>query len=322
MIRVGIVGYGNLGRGAELALKKAPDMELVGVFTRRDPAAIHTNTAAYPYASLKDFVGKIDVCIVCGSSSHDLMTQVPEIAGLFHTVDSFDTHARANEYVSLVDAAAQAGGHVSIVAAGWDPGLFSVHRVMMEAVLPEGDTQTFWGRGVSQGHGAAVREVPGVRDAVQYTIPKPAALEAARKGEAAPLTARDKHERLCYVVAEDGADLDAISLAIQTMPHYFDAYDTQVVFVSQDVLNRDHKAMPHAGHVIRTGSTSPDHAQVMEFALTLDSNPEFTASVLVACARAAYRLAQRGETGARTILDIPPALLSPSPRDELIRHLL
>lgn len=322
MIRIAIVGYGNLGRGVEMALANAHDMQLVGVFTRRDPLTIGTAAPAYPYAALDKHTGQIDVCIVCGSSSHDLMQQVPEISAHYHTVDSFDTHARAHEYLGLVDNAARAHGHVSIVAAGWDPGLFSLNRLMMETVLPQGDTQTFWGRGVSQGHGAAVREVPGVQDAVQYTIPKPAALAAARRGEAMALTTRDKHERLCYVVAKDGADLDAITQHIKAMPHYFDAYDTQVLFVTQDELDRNHKAMPHAGHVIRTGRTAHEHAQVMEYSLTLDSNPEFTASVLVACARAAHRMAHQGTSGAYTLLDVPPVLFSPATREALIQRLL
>lgn len=322
MIRVAIVGYGNLGRGAEKALALAPDMRLAGVFTRRDPNTIGTAAPCYPYDTLQEHVDTIDVCIVCGSSSHDLKAQVPEVAARFHTVDSFDTHARASEYLALVDSAARPHGHVAIVAAGWDPGLFSLNRVMMEAVLPQGDTQTFWGRGISQGHGAAVREVPGVQDAVQYTIPKSDALQKARTGQGTALTTRDKHGRLCYVVAKAGADRTDIERRIKTMPHYFDAYDTQVVFVTQQELNLTHKAMPHAGHVIRTGHTTPDHKQVMEYALTLDFNPEFTASVLVACARAAYRMAQQGMAGAYTLLDVPPVLLSPTPREELIQGLL
>lgn len=322
MIRVAIIGFGNLGRGVELALPRAQDMSLVGVFTRRSPASIGASAPAYPLSELPGFAGRVDVCMVCGSSTQDLMDQAPMAAGMFHTVDSFDNHARANEYVARVDEAARAHGHVSIVGAGWDPGLFSLNRVMMDAVLPGGDTQTFWGRGVSQGHSAAVRELPGVQDAVQYTIPKPDAVALARNGEGRGLTTRDKHRRLCYVVAREGADQEDITRRIVTMRHYFDEYDTTVVFVSQEELNLRHKAMPHAGQVIRTGDTAPDHTQKMEFSLTLHSNPEFTASVLVAYARAAYRLAQRGGCGAYTVLDVPPVLLSPTPRDELIRRLL
>lgn len=321
MIRVAIVGYGNLGRGVEKALAHAPDMQLVGVFTRRDPALIGCHSPAFSLSTLPQYAQDIDVCIVCGSSSHDLMDQVPDIARTFHTVDSFDTHAKALAYAHRVDDAARPHGHVSVVSAGWDPGLFSMNRMLMEAVLPQGATHTFWGRGVSQGHGAAVRQVQGVQDAVQYTIPKQAALDAARRGEA-HLETRDKHERLCYVVAQPGADKARIVHDITTMPHYFDAYDTQVVFLSQEELDRDHKAMPHAGHVIRTGLTGTNHPQTMEFSLSLASNPEFTASVLVACARAAYRLGQQGRSGAYTLLDIPPVLLSPRTREELIQALL
>lgn len=322
MIRVAIIGYGNLGRGVELAVPQAKDMALTGVFTRREPGSIGASSPVYPVSALPDFADQIDVCLLCGSSTNDLMEQAPMAARLFHTVDAFDNHARAGEYVALVDAAARSGGHTAIVCSGWDPGLFSLNRVLMDAVLPQGGTQTFWGRGVSQGHSAAVRELPGVQDAVQYTIPKPDAVDLARRGEGGRLTARDKHRRLCYVVAKEGADEEEITRRIVTMRHYFDEYDTTVVFVSQQELNLRHKAMPHAGQVIRTSATAPGRAQNMEFSLTLDSNPEFTASVMVAYARAAMRLAEKGVSGAQTVLDVPVALLSPLSREELINRLL
>ena len=319
-IRIGIAGYGNLGRGVEAAVAQHPDMALAGVFTRRDPAAVTPAgpaTAVHPWGALAAGRDDVDVLILCGGSKEDLPHQGPDLAGRFNTVDSFDTHARIPEYFAAVDAAARGAGTTALIASGWDPGMFSIHRVYGEAILPQGQTDTFWGRGVSQGHSDAVRRVPGVAGAVQYTQPAPAAIEAARRGEAAGLTTRDRHTRECYVVLADGADPDAVREAIVTMPHYFDEYDTTVTFVTAEELARDHSGMPHGGFVLRRGAGTGDNAQLMEFSLALDSNPEFTASVLVACARAVHRLAAAGDHGAKTVFDIPPGLLSPRSPEEL-----
>lgn len=324
-IRIGIAGYGNLGRGVELALAQNPDMELAGIFTRRDPASItpaSPDSRVYAVDRIDDFRDRIDVLILCGGSRNDLPEQGPALAARFNTVDSFDTHARIPEYFASVDDAARAGGRVAIISVGWDPGLFSVNRLVGEAILPEGETYTFWGKGLSQGHSDAVRRLPGVKAAVQYTIPCADAVERVRSGELPQLSTRERHTRECFVVLADGADPAAVEEAIVTMPDYFADYDTTVHFISEEELRRDHAAMPHGGFVIRSGQTGNASTQVMEYSLRLDSNPEFTASVLVAYARAAYRLHQSGERGARTVLDIAPALLSPKSGAELRRELL
>ncbi|MCL3776871.1 MULTISPECIES: diaminopimelate dehydrogenase [unclassified Actinomyces] len=318
MIRVAINGYGNLGRGVEQAVSKTEDMEVAVVLTRRDPASVTTLGA--PVAHLDDaaeWVGKVDVCVNCGGSATDLIEQTPAATALFHTVDSFDTHARIPEHFAAVDAAARAAGHLTLVSAGWDPGLFSMLRVLGEAVLPDGETTTFWGPGVSQGHSDALRRIDGVLDAKQYTLPVPAAVERARSGSAAGLTTRDKHTRDCYVVAAEGADLAAIEAEIKAMPNYFADYDTTVTFVTAEELAAEHAGIPHGGQVIRRGATSDGVHETIGFELALDSNPEFTGAVLVAVARAVARMAGRGETGARTVFDVTLADLSPRSPEEL-----
>ena len=326
-IRIGILGYGNLGRGVECAIRQNPDMELAAVFTRRNPSEVSILTpgaAVCSYSEAKEWKGKIDVLILCGGSATDLPEQTPEFARIFNVVDSFDTHARIPEHYAAVDAAAKESGHVGIISVGWDPGMFSVSRVYANAIMPNGADYTFWGRGVSQGHSDAIRRIPGVVDARQYTVPVPAALEAVRSGANPDLTTRQKHTRECFVVAADGADTAAIEEAIVTMPNYFADYDTTVTFVSQEELDRDHAGIPHGGSVIRTGTTgwNDEHSHVIEYRLKLDSNPEFTASVLVAYARAAYRLGQEGQKGCRTVFDIAPAYLSAVDGAELRKHLL
>ena len=324
-IRIAIAGYGNLGRGVESALERSPDMELVGVFTRRDPGKLVIQTTGVPVYALDriaDFVDAVDVLILCGGSKADLPEQGPALAALFNTVDSFDTHAKVPEYFAAVDAAAQAGQRVAVISVGWDPGLFSINRLYGEAILPEGATYTFWGKGLSQGHSDAVRRVPGVAAAVQYTIPSPEAIESVRSGSRPVLETREKHTRECHVVLEAGADANAVREAIVTMPDYFADYDTTVNFITAQELARDHSAMPHGGFVIRSGTTGTDSAQIMEFGLKLGSNPEFTASVLVAYARAGYRLRQQGAVGAMSVLDIAPGLLSPKSAAELRKELL
>ena len=324
-IRIAIAGYGNLGRGVESALERSPDMELVGVFTRRDPGKLVIQTTGVPVYALDriaDFVDAVDVLILCGGSKADLPEQGPALAALFNTVDSFDTHAKVPEYFAAVDAAAQAGQRVAVISVGWDPGLFSINRLYGEAILPEGATYTFWGKGLSQGHSDAVRRVPGVAGAVQYTIPSSEAIEKVRSGTRPVLETREKHVRECHVVLEAGADANAVREAIVTMPDYFADYDTTVNFITAQELARDHGAMPHGGFVIRSGTTGTDSAQIMEFGLKLGSNPEFTASVLVAYARAAYRLRQQGAVGAMSVLDIAPGLLSPKSAAELRKELL
>lgn len=324
-IRIGIAGYGNLGRGVELALARSPDMQLVGIFTRRDPASITPVGAEAPVYALDmvaQFRDRIDVLILCGGSRNDLPRQGPALAALFNTVDSFDTHARIPEYFASVDAGARAGERIAIISVGWDPGLFSLSRLFGEAVLPEGETYTFWGKGLSQGHSDAVRRVPGVKAAVQYTIPSAEAMARVRSGAQPRLSTREKHTRECYVVLDEGADARAVEEAIVTMPDYFADYDTTVHFISEDELRREHSAMPHGGFVIRSGQTGHGSQQVLEYSLKLDSNPEFTASILVAYARAAFRLHQSGERGARTVLDVAPGLLSPRSAAELRRELL
>ena len=323
--RIGIVGYGNLGRGVETALRVSPDQELVAVFTRREPQRIklaHGGVPVVPLAEVGEWHGKIDVMILCGGSATDLPQQGPALARHFNTVDSFDTHAEIPGYFAAVDNAARAGHHLAIVSVGWDPGLFSLTRAYASAVVPEGDTQTFWGKGVSQGHSDAIRRIPGVVDAVQYTVPVEAAVAAARAGQGKGLTTRQKHQREAYVVAEPGADHEAIATAIKTMPNYFADYDTEVHFVSEGELREQHRGMPHGGFVVHSGQTSPGTKQTVEFRLKLESNPEFTAAVLCAYARACYRMAQNGERGARSVLDIAPSLLSPKSAAELRATLL
>ncbi len=326
-IRIGIMGYGNLGRGTELAVAAAPDMELAAVFSRRDPSRVHLLTEGVPVvpsseaAAWKD---KIDVLVVCGGSATDLPVQTPAMAALFNVVDSFDTHANIPAHFARVDEAARSSGKIGIISVGWDPGMFSLNRLYANCILPCGSDYTFWGRGVSQGHSDAIRRIPGVLDARQYTVPVQAAMDAVRSGSNPQLTTRQKHTRECYVVAAEGADRDAIRRAIVTMPNYFADYDTTVTFISQEELDRDHKGIPHGGFVIRTGSTGAngETKHVIEYSLKLGSNPEFTTSVLCAYARAAYRLAAKGECGARTVFDIPPALLSPMDGDYLRAHML
>ena len=326
-IRIGIYGYGNLGRGVECAIRQNPDMELVAVFTRRDPAGVKTafgDARVLHVDQAKNMVDDIDVMILCGGSATDLPTQTPELAALFHVVDSFDTHARIPEHFDAVDAAAKAAGKVAVISAGWDPGMFSLNRLYAGAILPEGKDYTFWGKGVSQGHSDAIRRVPGVKNGKQYTIPVEAALDAVRSGANPDLTTREKHTRECFVVAEEGADKAAIEKQIKEMPNYFADYDTTVHFITEEELLRDHSGIPHGGFVIRAGKTGAngEHTHVIEYSLKLDSNPEFTGSVLTACARAAYRLAAKGACGCKTVFDIPPACLSPLSEEELRRNLL
>lgn len=326
-IQVGIVGYGNLGRGTELALRANPDMELRAFFTRRPPEALHTLSPEAPVQqmdSLLNWKDELDVLILCGGSATDLPVQSPALARAFNIVDSFDTHARIPEHFAACDESARAGGKIALLSAGWDPGLFSLQRLLGRCVLPHGSDYTFWGRGVSQGHSDAIRRIEGVRDAKQYTVPVPEALERVRSGEAPELTTRQKHTRECYVVAEPGADLKRIENEIRTMPNYFDEYDTTVHFISQEELARDHGGMPHGGFVMRSGQTglNGENRQMIEYSLHLDSNPEFTANVLVCCARAAYRMNARGDSGARTLFDVAPADLSAQTGEELRRLLL
>lgn len=326
-IRVGILGYGNLGRGVECAVKHNPDMELRAVFTRRDPDSLHILTEGAKVVRAKDVLSmkdEIDVLILCGGSATDLPGQTPGMAEYFNVVDSFDTHANIPQHYEAVDQAARNSGHVGIISAGWDPGMFSLNRLYASAVLPGGSDYTFWGKGVSQGHSDAIRRIQGVKDARQYTIPVEAALDAVRSGSAPALTTREKHTRECFVVTEDGADRKAIEEAIVTMPNYFADYDTTVHFISQDELTRDHAGIPHGGFVIRTGSTgwNDENSHVIEYSLKLDSNPEFTASVIAAYARAAYRMSREGQAGCKTVFDIPPAYLSAMDGAELRKHLL
>ena len=320
-LRVGILGFGNLGRGAAAAVSQSPDMALAGIFTRRPPEQVAAEAGGMPVcpaALLEEGGPPVDVLLLCGGSAGDLPRQSPRYAGRLHIVDSFDTHARAPEHFAAVDAAARRGGRAAVICAGWDPGLFSVLRALALAALPRGESHTFWGEGVSQGHSEAVRRLPGVLDARAYTVPVPAALEAARAGEGAELTPGSMHRRVCYVALEEGAEPEAVRQAIVTMPHYFADYDTTVRFVTREELARDHSGLPHGGLVLRTGRTGRGeaHRAGLEFRLRLDSNPEFTGGVLAACARAAWRLGQAGEYGCKTLLDIPPALLLPFDRGE------
>lgn len=326
-IRIGILGYGNLGRGVECAVKQNPDMELAAVFTRRDPAAVKilTETAEVcPVSEIKDWKDRIDVLILCGGSATDLPVQSPEMAGMFNIVDSFDTHARIPEHFSKVDAAAKQANKTAIISVGWDPGMFSLNRMYANAILPEGKDYTFWGKGVSQGHSDAVRRIEGVKDAKQYTIPVERALEAVRNGEDPELSTREKHTRECFVVLEEGADADRVEREIKTMPNYFADYDTIVHFISEEELLRDHSGIPHGGFVLRSGRTGWDNenTHLIEYSLKLDSNPEFTSNVIAAYARAAFRLATEGQSGCKTVFDIPPAYLSAKSGEELRAALL
>ncbi|MBR0326502.1 MAG: diaminopimelate dehydrogenase [Clostridia bacterium] len=326
MIKVAIAGYGNLGRGAECAVKNSTDMELYGVFTRRDPASLKTLTGCEVY-SMDDILNhkdNIDVVIICGGSATDLPVQTPALARHFNVIDSFDTHAKIPEHFANTDAAANEGEKCAIISVGWDPGMFSLNRLYAEAVLPNGKDYTFWGKGVSQGHSDAIRRVAGVADARQYTIPVDAALDAVRSGTCPELTTREKHLRECFVVAEEGADLARIENEIKTMPNYFADYDTTVHFITAEELKRDHAGIPHGGFVIRTGKTglNGENSHVIEYSLKLDSNPEFTASVLVCYARAAVRMNAKGDNGAKTVLDVAPALLSPCDGAELRKRLV
>ena len=327
MIRTAIVGYGNLGKGAEAAVSAAPDMVLTAIFTRRNPESLQIKTPGIPVYALSELQARakdIDVVILCGGSATDLPTMTPEIAALCTVVDSFDTHANIPQHYAAVDAAAKDGGNLAVISTGWDPGLFSVARLYANIALPNGTDYTFWGRGVSQGHSDAIRRIPGVKDARQYTVPVEAAVAKVRNGENPVLTTRDKHLRECYVVLEPGADPDKVREQIVTMPNYFSDYDTTVEFITEEELLRDHAGLPHGGSVIRSGATGweNEYRDTIEFSLKLDSNPFFTGSVMAACARAAFRLHEKGETGCRTIFDIPPALLSPLSPEELRAHLL
>ena len=326
-IRIGIVGYGNIGRGVEQAIKRNEDMELAAVFTRRDPASVKVATEGTKVVHMDDMLsmkGDVDVMVLCGGSATDLPVMGPEIAANFNTIDSFDTHAKIPEYFANVDKAAKEGNNISIISVGWDPGMFSLNRLYAESILVQGSTYTFWGKGVSQGHSDAVRRIKGVKDAKQYTIPVEAALEAVRNGENPDLTTRQKHTRECFVVAEEGADLAQIENDIKTMPNYFSDYDTTVHFISEEELKRDHSGIPHGGFVIRSGKTgwNDENNHVIEYSLKLDSNPEFTSSVLVAYARAAYRMNKEGQSGAKTVFDVAPAYLCAADGAELRKHLL
>src|SRR5699024_3544106 len=317
-IRVGIVGYGNLGRGAEAAIAQQADMELVAVFSRRGKVdTIDPNVLSLHIDQAKNYQDKIDVMILCGGSATDLPEQTPEFAKLFNTVDSFDTHAKIPEYYASVDKVAQESNTLSVISVGWDPGLFSINRVMSEAVLAEGETYTFWGKGLSQGHSDAVRRVEGVKAGVQYRLPSEEAMDEVRVGNNPTLSASERHKRECYVVLEDGADAEEVAETIKSMPNYFDDYDTAVHFISEEELARDHAAMPHGGFVIHSGKTGSGSQQIVEYSLKLGSNPEFTASVLVAYARAAHRLHEEGQIGARTVYDVGPGYIHPASPAEL-----
>ncbi len=326
-IRIGILGYGNLAKGVELAIRQNKDMELVAVFTRRDPSTIKTLTegiAVVPSFEAADWKDKIDVLVICGGSATDLPTQTPEYASMFNVIDSFDTHAKIPEHFANVDKAASASGHTALISGGWDPGMFSINPLYGSCILPDGADYTFWGKGVSQGHSDAIRRVPGVKNGKQYTIPVDAALEAVRSGSEPELTTRQKHTRECFVVAEEGADLALIEKTIKEMPNYFADYDTTVHFISEEEFLRDHSRINHGGFVFRTGKTGAhgENKHVIEYSLKLDSNPEFTGSVLTAYARAIYRLSQKGDFGCKTVFDIAPALLSPLSGEDLRAHML
>ena len=327
MIRIGIVGYGNLARGLECAIRQNPDMQLCAVFSRRPPQSVQILTPDVPVLSIEEtalWKDKIDVMILCGGSAKDLPEMTPAFARDFNVIDSFDNHGNIPAHYAAVDAAATQSGHLALISVGWDPGLFSLNRLYASAVLPQGKDYTFWGKGVSQGHSDAVRRLPGVLDCRQYTIPVPEALERVRNGENPELTTREKHTRYCYVVAEEGADRAAIETAIKTMPNYFADYDTTVEFISMEQMRREHSGLPHGGSVIRSGVTGWDGEshQTIEYKLTLDSNPQFTSSVLATYARAIMKMKERGETGCRTVFDVAPADLSPLSREMLLAHML
>ena len=324
-IKVAIAGYGNLGRGVESAIAQNPDMQLVGVFSRRDPASVtllNQDVSVYAMADIEQFQNQVDVMILCGGSKTDLPEQGPYLAQFFNTVDSFDTHAKVNEHFAALDAPAKKANKVALLSVGWDPGLFSLNRMFGETVLSEGETYTFWGKGLSQGHSDAVRRVAGVKSGVQYTLPSETAIARVRAGEQPQLSTREKHTRECYVVLEEGASADEVRNSIVTMPDYFADFDTQVHFVDQATFDQDHTQMPHGGFVIRSGVTGDRNKQTIEYSLALGSNPEFTASVLVAYARAVHKLAVRGEVGAKTVFDVPPGLLSPKDPAQLRKDLL
>ncbi|MFC5651132.1 diaminopimelate dehydrogenase [Paenibacillus solisilvae] len=324
-IKIGIVGYGNLGKGVHQAIGQNPDLELVAIFTRREPGQLEAGQAGVRFehiSSVEQYKCQIDVMILCGGSATDLPEQTPAIASLFNTVDSFDTHAKIPAFFDQVQTAAKQGGTLSVISTGWDPGLFSLNRLLAEAILPEGKDYTFWGKGVSQGHSDAIRRVPGVKAGVQYTVPVQAVIDQIRTGETPELSTREKHLRECFVVAEEGADQEQIRETIVSMPNYFADYNTKVNFISEEELKSEHAGMPHGGFVIRSGVTGAGTKQIIEFGLKLESNPEFTASVLVAYARAAFRLSKEGQIGAKTVFDIPLGHLSPKSAEELRRELL
>ncbi|MBQ4030199.1 MAG: diaminopimelate dehydrogenase [Bacilli bacterium] len=326
MIRIGVLGYGNLGKGVELAMQNNDDMELVAIFTRRDPESIKTmkDTKVVSVNDIEDYKDKIDVLIICGGSATDLPVQTPKYAKMFNVIDSFDTHAKIFEHFNNVDKSATETNHVALISCGWDPGAFSLNRLMAENFLPEGNTYTFWGTGVSQGHSDAIRRIEGVKNAIQYTIPVDSAMERVRNGENPELTTREKHTRECYVVLEDGADPVKVENEIKTMPNYFDEYDTTVHFITEEELKKNHSKMPHGGFVIRSGKTGINNEtnQIIEYSLKLESNPEFTSSILVSYARAIYRLAEKKEYGCKTVFDIAPALLSRHTKEDLLKHML
>ena len=326
-MKIGILGYGNLGRGVECAIKQNEDMELAAVFSRRNPDSVEILTEGVPVYHVDNILehkDEIDVLIICGGSATDLPKQTPEYAKYFNVIDSFDTHAKIPEHFANVDKASKENGHVALISAGWDPGMFSLNRLYANCILPEGNDYTFWGKGVSQGHSDAIRRINGVKDGKQYTIPVPSALESVRNGENPELTTRQKHTRECFVVAEEGADLAAIEREIVTMPNYFADYDTTVHFISEEELKRDHSGIPHGGFVFRSGVTgwNKENKHIVEYSIKLDSNPEFTASVIVAYARAIDRLSKEGVSGCKTVFDIAPAYMSPMSGDEIRAHLL
>ncbi len=325
-IRIAVAGYGNLGRGVECAIKQNPDTELYGVFTRRDPKTVKTLTGAKVFSidTIEEHKDNIDVVIICGGSATDLPVQTPALASYFNVIDSFDTHAKIPEHFANVDKAAKNAGTTAIISVGWDPGMFSLNRLYASCILPDGADYTFWGKGVSQGHSDAIRRIEGVKDARQYTIPVQSALDAVRSGKNPVLTTREKHTRECFVVAEDGADKARIENEIKTMPNYFADYDTTVHFISEEELKKNHSGIPHGGFVIRSGKTglNGENKHVIEYSLKLDSNPEFTSSVLVAYARAAFRMNKEGNTGCKSVFDVPPAYLSPLDNSELIGKML
>lgn len=321
-IKVGIVGYGNLGRGVELALSQNPDFSLEAIFTRRDPSKIKANSKMISISKIQDYKNKIDVMILCGGSASDLPEQGPKIAASFNTIDSFDTHAKIPQYFKAVDEVAKRAGTLSLISVGWDPGLFSLNRVLSQAVLPNGKDYTFWGKGVSQGHSDAIRRVEGVKNGIQYTVPIDQSIERVRTGENPELAVNEQHKRICYVVPKEGADIQKIEESIKNMPHYFADYHTEVYFITEEEFAAQHSKMPHGGFVIRTGTTEAEIQHKIEFNLQLGNNPQFTASVIVAYARAVYRLSKEGQTGARTVFDIPFGYISPKSAEELRKELL